>query len=114
MKGFYTPLSTSTIQRHSKTFKCNHPLFDYATLYKSDIFGLLVIQKRFNKNLKAMFWGPIDPWLSNDIFEEHGFNDVFNKLSGVEEDGMYPIIEVRKLMYELGMKPMKKEIWEKY
>lgn len=114
MKGYYTPLSTTTVQRHSRTVNVEHPLFSSATLFRKGEFGLLVIQKRFNNKLKVSFWGPIDPWLSNDIFEENGFDVVFNKLSGVKEDGLYPIIEVRKLMYELGMKPMKKEIWEKY
>lgn len=114
MKGYYIPLSTSTRQRHSITYRCEHPLFSQATLFKSDIFGLLVIQKRFNSNLKAMFFGPIDPWLANDIFEEPKFVEVFNRLSGACEDAMYPFIEVRKLMYKLGMKPMKKEFWEKY
>lgn len=114
MKGYYVPISTAHRARHSTTFRCNHPLFSHATLFKIGSFGLLVIQKRFNSDLKVMFWGPIDPWLANDIFEEHGFLDVFDRLSGPEEDGLYPFIEVRKLMYELKMKPMKKRFWENY
>ena len=98
MKGYYTPLSTTTIQRHSRTVSVEHPLFSQATLFKKEDFGLLVIQKRFNSKLKVSFWGPIDPWLSNDIFEENEFDSIFNKLSGVEEDGLYPVIEVRKLI----------------
>lgn len=40
--------------------------------------------------------------------------EVFNKHCGILENGMYPVMNVRILMYELGMKPMKKEFWEKF
>lgn len=113
--GYFTLAATgASRQLHSTTFKCDHPLFSNATLYKKGEFGLLVIQKYYNEKFKVMFWGPVEPWLANDIYCAHGFDDAFNKLSGIKENGLYPIIEVRKLMYMLGMKPMKKEIWEKY
>lgn len=98
---------------HSINRPSSNPLFSYYTVYEIGGFGLGVIQRRFNSKLKLSWWGPVDPWLANDIFENENFMEVFGKLSG-PNDTDYPFIEVRKLMYMLGMKPLKKELWEKY
>lgn len=112
MKGNYKRASEHRKQKYSETFRSSHFLFDDCTLYKSGKFGLCVIQQRFNEKLKITWWGPIDPWLANDIYEAEGFNDFFLKHAREVEGGCYPTIEVRKLMYALDMKPMKKGLWE--
>lgn len=112
MKGTYKRSSDSRRAEHSDIFISSHPLFEKCTLYRSGDLGLGVIQQRFNEKLKLSWWGPIDPWLSNDIYEAKGFAEYFLKNAREAENGNYPIVEVRKLMYALHMKPMVKELWE--
>lgn len=113
MKGHYQVKSTDVRPKYSKTVKCNHPLFAAYTVYEKENRGLGVIQQKFNEKLKFSWWGPIDVRIANDIFESENFPGVFNQFAKDRDlDGLYPVIEVRKLMYALGMKPLKKEFWE--
>ena len=112
MKGNYVRKSTAKYQKYSKVYSCNHPLYNKCTLYSWGEFGLAVVQQRYNEHEKISWWGPIDPWLSNDIHAEPKFREYFNTHADLPKDGIYPTVEVRKLMYALDMKPMKKEIWE--
>lgn len=112
MKGYYKRKSTERRLLHATVFKCDHPLYSACTLFKIGDFGLGVVQKRFNDTYKCCWFDTIDPWLANDIYDEPSFMEVFGKLSGPKENGFYPVIEVRKLMYKLGMKPMKIQYWE--
>lgn len=58
------------------------------------------------------WWGPVDPALADDIFENKNFEQVFYKNAREKENGLYPTMEVRKLMYDLGMKPLKRRFFE--
>ena len=113
MKGYYVIKSTDKRPKYSKTVKCNHPLFGAYTLHKEGRVGIGVIQQHFNPTFKYSWWGPVNVRLANDIFESEKFPEWFNQ-NAKEPDlnGLYPVIEVRKLMYALGMKPLKKERWE--
>lgn len=114
MKGYHKRKSESNTLEHARQYRADHPLYDYCTLYKHGSFGLAVVQRLFNDSMKVTWWGPVEPWLANDIFNEPSFMDVFMKLSGpADEKGIYPTIEVRKLMHKLGMKPLKLPYWEK-
>lgn len=113
MKGYYKRRSTSKHYIYATYYSCNHPLFNRCTLYKLGDLGLGVVQQRFNDTMKMTWWGPIDPWLANDIYEEPKFIETFYRLSGYVTNGLYPTIEVRKLMHALGMKPMRKDYFEK-
>ena len=112
MKGNYVRKDNRRGLRHGEVYRCNHPLYSTCTLFRDSDFGLAIIQQRFNPKMKISWWDAIDPWLANDIFEDKGFNDYFIHHAGAEEDGLYPTIEVRKVMYALGMKPMKRKFWE--
>ena len=59
-----------------------------------------------------MWWGPIDPWLVDEIFNQERFMQIFDKYAGDCENGLYPTMSVRKLMWALRMKPMIKQPWE--
>ena len=75
--------------------------------------GLAVIQQRFNEKSRATFWGPIDPWLTDKIYLHKGFLEYFREnAKRKNKDGLYPTVTVRKLMWALRMKPLKKERWE--
>ena len=97
---------------YGRTYHCNHKLYSACTLYEEDGKGLAVIQQRFNPKLKVFLWGPIDPWLVNDIFLHKDFSENFSKLAAEAENGLYPTISIRKLMWKLRMKPLRKEWWE--
>ena len=113
MKGYYQVKSQDRRPKYSKTVKCNHPLFSAYTVFTKGTIGLGVIQQRFNQNFRYSWWGPIDIGLANDIFESEYFSGAFNRYAKEpDENGLYPTIEVRKLMYALKMKPLKKEAWE--
>lgn len=112
MKGYYTPNTSKRRLSVAKSYKCDHPLYDICSLFVKDGLGLAVIQQRFNEERKVSWWGPVDPWILNDIFDSERFNEVFLKHAGPPGDGLYPTMEVRKLMYAVGLKPLKKQYWE--
>lgn len=98
-----------------KIYSCKHPMYNRCTLYLlDDGRGLSVIQKRFNADSKALWWGSIDPWIASDIFRQDAFKSVLEASANVPEDGLYPTMTVRQLMWKLRMKPLKKEYWEEF
>lgn len=113
MKGHYSIKSTDKRAKYSKNVKCTHPLFSAYTVFTKENKGIGVIQQRFNPTYKYSWWGPIDVKLSNDIFENQKFSEwFFQNAKEPDTEGLFPTIEIRKLMYALGMKPLKKEPWE--
>ena len=74
--------------------------------------GLAVIQSRFDVNTKTIRWSELDPWLANDIYTNPNFKKFLEENAKVSFDGLYPTITIRKLMWELKMKPLPKESWE--
>ena len=74
--------------------------------------GLAVIQQRFDPDTKSTYWTEIDPWLCNDIYLNKGFYRLFIERSGISQDGLYPTITIRQLMWKLRMKPIPRERWE--
>lgn len=112
MKGYYKRKTDSNRLQHAVVYKCNHPLYSTCTLFKSGEMGLAVVQKRFNPDLKVSWWDVIDPWIANDMYEEKGFYVYFSKHAGFPVNGLYPTVDVRKMMYALNMKPLKKKYWE--
>ncbi len=115
MKGYHKRVSKADKLCGAIVYKCNHPIYNKCTLFKSDEFegyGLAVIQQRFNEDEKVTWWGPIDPWLTGDISKSDMFPEYFARRASTPENGIYPTIEVRRLMYALGMKPLKKWYWE--
>ena len=96
-------------------YLCDHPMYNRCTLFQNGSKGLAVIQERYNEKTKTRWWSSIDPWLAGDIFLSENFDTVFKELSAeADENGIYPTIQVRKLMWKLRMKPLKKEIWEDF
>ena len=110
MKGFYEPkISSRSI---AYIYKCDHPLYKSCTLFKDGEVGLAVIQQRFNGEEKVSWWGAIDSWIIDDLIASENWTSIFAKRAGACENGLYPTIEVRKLMYAVGLKPLKKQFWE--
>ena len=98
-----------------EVYCCNHPFYDKCTLFRKGDFGFAVIQERFSKIKKTRLYGPIEPWIAGDIYLNERFDECFDKYAGkVDGNGLYPTIPLRKIMWELRMKPLRKELWEEF
>lgn len=111
MRYFYEP-SEYQGAKHWRYYHCDHPMYNQCTLYFQDGRGLAVVQEHFIEGTKMRYWGVVDRELANDIYISEGFEDYFEKYSGRENHGIFPTVPVRKLMWALRMKPLKREYWE--
>lgn len=98
---------------YGSVYRCNHPVYRVCTLYKERSKGLCVIQQRYNMKSKATYWSAIDPWLTDKIYLHDGFKEYFDShAKRKNQNGEYPTVTVRQIMWALRMKPLKKERWE--
>ena len=104
------PTIYSTI--FGSTHECDHPVYDKCTLYKINKSGLAVIQQRYDRVTKQTYWGEIDPWLTDAIYLHKNFEKFFDERSGEGQNGVYPTVTVRQIMWGLKMKPLPRERWE--
>ena len=96
-----------------ETYICDHPRYNLCTLFRNGKKGLAVVQERYNEKTKARWWSSIDPWLAGELFLQPDFPDIFEKYAEEASDnGLYPTVTVRKLMWALRVKPLRKEYWE--
>lgn len=91
---------------------CDHPIYSTCTLYLMDGKGLAVIQQRFDKGLKYTWWGDIDPWLVDELYLHPKFKEFFDRRAGECQNGLYPTVTVRQIMWAMKMKPLQKNRWE--
>lgn len=91
---------------------CDHPVYDKCTLIEINNKGIAVIQQRYNPENKTTYWSDIDPWLVNDLYLHPNFEGFFNERAGKCENGFYPTVTIRQIMWGLKMKPLKRERWE--
>lgn len=97
---------------YGTTHTCHHPVYYSCTLYKIGDKGLAVIQQRFNKEYKSTWWSEIDPWLTDILYIHPKFKEFFDERAGVSENGLYPTVTIRQIMWALKMKPIPRERWE--
>lgn len=102
---------SSYVSMFGSTYICDHPVYDECTLFTIGDKGLAVIQQRTDSNKKT-WWGPIDPWLTDDLYLHPGFKEFFDGRAGEGTDGLYPTVTVRQMMWSLKMKPIPRERWE--
>lgn len=98
--------------QYGKKYDCDHPLYKCCTLYQIGEFGLCVIQQRFDPEQKSTYWTEIDPYLIDQLYLNPGFQTYFKKRAGIPQEGLYPTVTVRQIMWALKMKPLKRERWE--
>lgn len=97
---------------YGNTYICDHPVYNNCTLFEINGKGLAVIQQRFNKDNKTTYWGEIDPWLTDLLYLHPKFKEYFEERSGPCENGLYPTVTIRQIMWALKIKPILKERWE--
>ena len=96
---------------YGHTYECDHPVYDRCTLYLNGRVGLAVIQQ--HRKGKQTYWTEIDPWLVDQVYLQPGFKKFFLSRAGeASEDGLYPTVTIRQIMWALRMKPLKRERWE--
>lgn len=95
-----------------ETYFCDHPVYDRCTVFKIENKGLAVIQQRFNKEQKSTYWSEIEPWIANAIYSNPNFKSYFDTRASEMNNGLYPTVAVRQIMWALKMKPLKKQRWE--
>ena len=100
------------LSMYGETYTCNHPVYDKCTLYIIDNKGLAVIQQRFDEDLKSTWWSEIDPWLTDVLYLHPNFKAFFDERAGECENGIYPTVTIRQIMWALKLKPMVKQRWE--
>ncbi len=97
---------------YGTTYKCDHPVYNKCTLYTIGDKGLAVIQQRYNSITKSTYWTEIDHWLIDDLYLHKNFERFFNERAGRIENGLYPTVTIRQIMWGLKMKPIARERWE--
>lgn len=112
MRYFYQPSVMQPKGTFGKTYYCDHPLCNVCTLFQIGEYGLGVIIEHYDPKTKHRWWGTIPKELATDIYLNERFYDYFQEHAGLCKNGLYPMVKVRSIMYALGMKPLKKEIWE--
>lgn len=111
MRYHYTK-PTVYLSMYGVTHTCDHPVYDKCTLYRIGDKGLAVIQQRFDDDLKSTWWSEIDPWLTDVIYLHPKFKEYFEKRADTGENGIYPTVTIRQIMWALKMKPIPKQRWE--
>lgn len=100
------------LNRYGRVYICDHPIYSRCTLYEISDKGLAVIQQRFDASSKNTCWSEIDPWLTDAIYLNQGFCQLFEERARPGTDGLFPTVTVRQIMWALKMKPIPKEKWE--
>ena len=89
----------------------DHPVYKSGTLYLENGRGLIITQQHFNERTKECCWTCVDSWIANDIYTSKNFPKFFFQNAS---KATYPIFKLRKVMWELRMKPLRHEEWEDY
>lgn len=103
------------LSMYGELYICEHPVYDSCTLFKIGDKGLAVIQQRFEAETKSTWWCEVDPWLTDALYLHPKFKQFFDERAGCcSEQGLYPTVSVRQIMWALKMKPISRERWETY
>lgn len=97
---------------YGTTYNCDHPVYSKCTLFQIKDKGLAVIQQRYDKSTKSTWWGEIDQWLTDSIYLHPKFHEYFEQRASVVQNGLYPTVTIRQIMWALKIKPLPRERWE--
>lgn len=110
---YYYEKPHNYVPLYGEVYECDHPLYKQCTLFRIGERGLAVVQQRFHPQAKVFYLDSIDPWLANDIYLADGFLQYHRTHAAyTDENGLYPTVGLRKIMWALRMKPLEKEFWE--
>lgn len=112
MRYFYK--RTAFEGHREDVYNCKHPRYNRCSLLKiANGKGLAIVQMRFNPITKYIWWSEVDPDLIRDIANHPDMGKYLIKnAEAPNENGLYPTINVRKVMWALRMKPLPRLEWE--
>ncbi len=108
---YYLEETTKSLP-YGEVYSCNHILYNKCTLYTIGKKGLCVIQQRYDKKTKHTYWTEIDDWLRDKLYLHQNFKPYFDKYATESNNGLYPTVTIRQIMWALRIKPLKREKWE--
>lgn len=97
---------------YGTVYECDHPVYSKCTLYLIGKKGLAVIQQRYEVSTKHTYWTEIDPWMTDTLYLHSGFKRFFDERADECQNGLYPTVTIRQLMWALRMKPIPRKPWE--
>lgn len=100
------------LSTYGRIYICNHPVYNRCTLFEHGGLGLAVIQQRYDENSKHTYWTEIDDWLTDELYLNKNFEKYFYERSGKCDNGLYPTVSIRQIMWALKIKPLPKQRWE--
>ena len=113
MKKYYTPINSITAGSKGKTYYCDSPLYNECTLFLLPSGkGIAVIQQHFTAKLKYTWWGRIDERIAVDISQRKELEEYLNEKAEFPVKGIYPHVEVRKMMWAMKLPSLTKQFWE--
>lgn len=108
MRYFYEESKINT-PIFGKVYANENSLYRSSTLYFEKGRGLCVVRLRFDENSKSFYFSHLEYSLANNIYLSDGFKEYFNSHA---RKYPYPVVNVRKIMWALRMKPLRKEFYE--
>jgi hypothetical protein len=90
----------------------DHPAYNAFSLFANGNKGIGVIQQRYDPRTKTTWWGPVDKDNTFYILHSPFFEEWWNDVSRPAANGLYHVVELRKVMWALHIKPSPKEPWE--
>ena len=111
MRYYHKP-KNQTQQHYGVVYICDHPVYNRCTLYTIQTKGLAVIQQRYDPQTKHTYWTEIDAELQDEIFLDPNFLLYFRSRAKESDNGIYPTVTIRQIMWALRMKPLPKQKWE--
>ena len=117
MRYYYQNRSTEEKEDPDKGYVrwLPHKCYYLCTLFEKDNRGLAVVRPIFDEVEKTITFTALEDSLANDICNQPDFDEYFAEHADYQDaDGCYPTIGVRKIMWALRMKPLKKEEWEQF
>lgn len=114
MKYHYKkPDITVAIYGSRYSFGGKHPAYSYGTLFEDGGKGIIVVQQHVatTEKGKMCYWGEVDPDIANRIYLSPNFKKFFEENATAKN---YKIYQLRKLMWALRIKPLKRLDWENY
>lgn len=110
---FCAPICPNSPEAKGYLYYCDHPLYNEATLFLLPSGkGLCVIQQRFNSSLKYTWWGRIDEKINIDISNSEKLEEYLEEHASYSNQGLYPTMEVRKMLWALKVHGPAKQFWE--
>ena len=100
------------LSMYGERYVCDHPLYDKCTLFRIDEKGIAVIQQRFDRRTKTTWWGPIDMWVTDELYLHPEFKEYFDTYASEPIGDIFPTVTIRSIMWSLKMKPLPKQPWE--